>query len=141
MRSADVGKGYQRPIAKGIEPFQLGLRSQVEVFQADNHLLAFAPKMYKVELRACLKRVGKERTRRGRALCRPCSPINQGHRRDRALCQPCSPINQGHRLRRKGLLATRVGARLDPYGNRSTPFQTVSERGILSPQEALKASV
>ena len=34
----------------------------------------------------------------------------------RALCRPCSPIDQRHLLRRKILLATRVGARLDPYG-------------------------
>ena len=50
-READVGKVRSRPIAKELGPLQIGFSSQVMVFQASRHLLTFAPKMYKVELR------------------------------------------------------------------------------------------
>ena len=43
----------------------------------------------------------------------------------RASGQRCS-------LRRKGLLATRVGARHDRSENRSTPFQTASQTVLIS---------
>jgi hypothetical protein len=47
---ADVGKGCSRPIAKGIEPLRIALRSQFEAFQARTSSLHLFKKCTKLLL-------------------------------------------------------------------------------------------